>query len=222
MNPRLCAYFGNPWIGMFIKTNDEKTFVPVDTPQKLIDRLSENLKTEVIRLSIADSNLLGVYLAMNSNGVVLPAMAGGEEVSVVKKAGLNVYISKDKNNANGNNVLVNDYGALCNSRADKFEIKNAMDVLGVDVSEGKIADYPTVGSTCVANNRGFLAHFAASDDDFTLLKRQLKVNGAKGSINMGAGFIPYGVVSNKHGYVAGEASSAFELGRVEESLGYLD
>ncbi|MBS3068627.1 translation initiation factor IF-6 [Candidatus Micrarchaeota archaeon] len=221
MIDKLCAYFGNPWIGMFIKTNDETTFVPLDTPDKLVKKISENLKTNVVRVSISDSNLLGIYIAMNSNGVVLPNVATAAEISAVKETGLNVYISKDKNNALGNNLLLNDKGALINSNISKEEIKNIQDTLGIEIFEGKIANYSTVGSACIANNDGFLAHFNTSESELDDIKKKLKINGLKGSINMGVGFISYGVIHNKNGYLAGELSSGFELGRVEEALGYI-
>lgn len=221
MNSRLCAYFGNPWIGMFIKTNDEKTFIPRDTHQKLADKIPENLKTDVVPLSIGDSNLLGIYIAMNSNGAILPGIASTEEASVVKKAGLNVYVSDDRNNAHGNNIVVNDKGGLVNEHIDRQQLRHMEDTLGVELFEGKIANYLTVGSACTAGNNGFLAHFAASETELANTKKQLKVDGSKGSINMGVGFIAYGVVQNNHGYIAGEKSSVFELGRVEEALGYL-
>ncbi len=217
-----CAYFGNPWIGMFIKSNNEKTFIPIDTHEKLISKISANLKTEVIKLSICDSNLLGIYLAMNSNGIIVPNIASDAEVELIKKSGLNVYISKDKNNAFGNNILVNDKGALVNENIDQKELKNIEDALGVEAITGKIANHTTVGSACIANNAGFLAHFATTDSEFDVIKKHLKVDGAKGSINMGVGFISFGVVQNKNSYLSGEKSSAFELGRVEEALGYLD
>jgi len=45
---------------------------------------------------------------MNSNGVVLPNVARDEEIQALRKAGLNVYVSKDKHNAIGNNVAANN------------------------------------------------------------------------------------------------------------------
>ena len=114
MNSRLCAYFGNPWVGMFVKTNNEKTFVPIDANEKLIKIISDNLGTEVIPLSMGDSNLLGVYIAMNSNGVVLPNIATSAEIAIVKKTGINVYVSNERNNAHGNNIAVNDNSAIIN------------------------------------------------------------------------------------------------------------
>ncbi len=221
MIDRLCAYFGNPWIGMFIKTNNETTFVPLDIQEKFVKKISENLKTNIIRVSVSDSNLLGIYIAMNSNGAILPNVTTEAEISIIKESGLNIYVSKDKNNALGNNLLLNDKGALINNNVAKEEVKNIQDTLGIEVFEGRIGGYSTVGSACIANNNGFLAHFNTNEPELNDIKKKLKISGLKGSINMGVGFISYGVIHNKNGYLAGERSSGFELGRVEEALGYI-
>lgn len=206
---------------MFVKTNNEKTFVPLDVHDKFVEQLATELKTEVLRVSIGYSNLIGVYLAMNKNGVILPNIASEEEITAIKKSGLNVYVSKDKFNALGNNLLVTDKGALASGTVSNEELKLVQDVLGVEVAQTTVANYKTVGSTICANNRGFIAHFGATDAELKKIRNHLKVNGTKGSINMGVGFIGYGVVANDYGYVAGGQSSSFELGRVEETLEYI-
>jgi len=217
----LCAYFGNTWVGMFIKSNNEKTFVPPDCSEKFIKIIEENLKTEVAVLSLGESNLLGIYMALNTNGAVLPNTTMKEEAVVLKEHGLNVYVSNEKHNAHGNNIVVNDNGGLINERVSTEEKRKIEDVLGVELLESKIAGYNTVGSACLATNRGFLAHYAASEKELRLLKETLKVPGNVGTVNIGVGFISYGVIANTNGYVAGEKTSGFELGRVEEALGLI-
>jgi translation initiation factor 6 len=215
------AYFGNPWIGMFIKTNDEVTVLPIDSMKKIEDMLETRLQTKLLRLSIADSNLLGVYVAMNSNGVVLPNIAREAEIAAIKKCGLNVYISKDKNNANGNNIAVNDKGGVVNPYIERSEIGALSDALGVELVQTTIANHSTVGSACLATNTGFLAHYKASEQEMMQLKDVLKVHGNKGTINTGTGFVSYGAIVNKNGYVVGENTTAFEIGRLEEALGLI-
>jgi len=215
------AYFGNPWLGMFIKTNDEVTMLPTDSMQKVEDMLKERLKTTTIRTNIADCNLLGMYTAMNSNGVVLPNVARDEEIAALKKAGLNIYVCKDNHNANGNNIAVNDKGGIVNPYVSKEESKAIGDTLGVELVSMRLAGHSTVGSACIATNQGFLAHYKASDDDLSNLKDALKVDGKKGTVNTGTGFVAFGAVANSKGYVAGEATTAFELGRLEEALGLI-
>ena len=45
------AYFGNPWLGMFVKTNDKFTMLPIDSMDKLEGILRERLGTTTVRLN---------------------------------------------------------------------------------------------------------------------------------------------------------------------------
>jgi len=218
---RTTTYFGNPWIGMFIKTNDAISLLPIDTMKKVEDSLSANLGTTLVRLSISDSNLLGVYIALNSNGAILPNVARPEEVQKLKEAGLNVYISQEPQNAHGNNICANDKGGIVNPHIPRDEVLRMSDALGVELVPISIAGYSTVGSSCIATNSGYLAHFKASDDELAMLKDAFKVDGGRGTMNRGTGFVSYGAIVNRKGYVAGEASTAYELGRLEEALGLI-
>lgn len=215
------TYFGNSWIGLFVKSNQTHSIVPVDAMDKLVHSIEANLKTEVVKMLVGNTNLIGLYVAMNSTGAILPNTASDEEVTAIRKLGLNVYRSNEKNNAHGNNLVVNDKGGFINPIIDKHEKKKIEDVLGVELLEASIARYPTVGSCVIANNRGFLTHFKADDAEIKLLENALKVKGTKGSINMGTGFVSLGVTANENGYVVGEQTSAFEMGRIEEALGFL-
>lgn len=218
---RKTSYFGNPWIGMFLKTNDSISLLPIDSMKKLDDAVSETLKTEIVKVGMGDSNLLGVYLAMNSNGVVLPNVAREPEIEALKKAGLNVYVSKDKHNANGNNIAVNDKGGIFNPNIEALEAKAIGDALGVDMAPASIAGFTTVGSACIATNTGFLAHFKASPDEMKRLEEVFRVPGGRGTVNTGTGFVGYGAAVNKQGYLVGEDTTAFEVGRLEEALGLI-
>jgi translation initiation factor 6 len=213
------AYFGNPWIGMFIKTNDDVTMLPVDSMEKLDKVVEDSLKTDLLKVGMGDSNLLGIYVAMNSNGVVLPNVARDEEVALIKKAGLNVHVSAEKHNAHGNNIAVSDKGGIINPNIADDEAKAMEDVLGVELVKATVAGYSTVGSACIAANNGFLAHYRTSEEEMGMLKDVLKVYGSKGTVNTGTGFVSYGIVVNKNGYIAGEHTTAFEMGRLEEALG---
>ncbi|MBI5046592.1 translation initiation factor IF-6 [Candidatus Micrarchaeota archaeon] len=213
------TYFGNSWIGMFIKTNNSVTLLPIDSMQKLESTAKESLKTETVKVSIEDCNLLGLYVAMNGNGIVVPNIIREEEIAILRKTGLNVYVSNEKNNAHGNNITVNDKGGIANPHLDSQELKKMEDVLGVEIVQMHIAGYYTVGSSCMATNKGFLSHYKASEDEMRAIKDALKVDGERGTVNTGAGFVSYGVVINENGYMIGENTTAFEVGRAIQALG---
>ncbi len=218
---RKTSYFGNPWIGMFVKGNDQVALVPIDSMDKFVDAVQEGLGVQALKVGMSDSNLLGVYVAMNSSGAILPNIVKDEEAERIRKTGLNVYVSKDIHNAHGNNISVNDKGGIINPNVDREEARRMGDALGVELVPMMIAGYSTVGSACVATNGGFLAHYRANDDELAALRDALKVQGNKGTVNTGTGFVSYGAIVNGKGYVVGEDTTAFEVGRLEEALGLI-
>lgn len=206
---------------MFISSNEQTTLLPIDSLGKVEEKLKESLNTEIIRMTIAESNLLGLYVAMNSNGMILPNVTTENEIAQLKKTGLNVYKSNEKHNAHGNNISVNDKGGIINTNISSDERKKIEDVLGVELIPMRIADYATVGSCIYSGNKGFLAHFRTNEQELKEIEDVLKVKGNVGTVNTGTGFVSYGVIANAKGYVVGEATTAYEMGRIEESLGYL-
>ena len=220
---KLFSYFGNPWIGLYAKLNNNVILVPNENNEKFVQVIHENLglDLQIIKISIANSNIHGVYCAMNSNGIILPNMVHENEILEIKKLGMNTYISKEKNNAHGNNLLINDKGGIINEHINPLEKKRMEDVLGIELQYSKVAGYTTVGSACIANNKGFLAHFNTSEQEMKNIEDALKVKGGKGSVNFGTGFLSLGFLANDKGYIAGEKTSAYEQGALEQALGYL-
>ncbi|MFA6530722.1 MAG: translation initiation factor IF-6 [Candidatus Micrarchaeia archaeon] len=215
------TYYGNSWIGLFVKSNKSHTIIPVDAMDKITDAAKQSLGTEMVKMLIGGSNLVGLYIAMNSNGAIVPNVTSEEEMQQLKELGINVYRSREHHNAHGNNIALNDKGGIINPSIGWEERKRIADVLGIELVEASIAKYQTVGSCAIATNNGFLAHFGASDDEMKLLESVFKVRGSKGSVNMGTGFVSLGVSANEKGYLVGEQTSAFEMGRIEEALGLI-
>ncbi len=215
------AYYGNPFLGLFFRANDSVALAPVDAQPKNMEAIKAGLGVEAVQLTIAGSNLLGLYTAMNNNGVVAPNVIEPRELAALKKAGLNVHVSKELNNAHGNNLCVNDKGGVINPHVDSAEKKRMEDALGIEIVPLTVAKFTTVGSACLASNKGFLAHYAANEQEMASLSDALRVPGDKGTLNTGAGFVGIGVVHNSRNFVAGDASTGYELGKVEGALGYI-
>ena len=216
---RKAAYFGNPFIGLFLSTNNSHTLLPVDSPESIVRRVEDSLGTEPIPCAVHLSNINGIYVAMNSNGILLPAGASEDTASMLKeKTGLNVAISPTPFNANGNNIAANDKGGVINPDIPASARKVAEDCLGVELTPAKIADFKTVGSCCVATNKGFIAHYSATDAEMGQLSSIFGVSGLKGTANTGTGFVSICLLANDKGFIAGESTTAYELGRIEEAL----
>lgn len=217
----LCDYYGNPWIGLFVRTNDQVTIVPKDSLEKFCDVLDNSLKTEIIRSSIAGSNLLGLYSVMNNKGMVVPSNTEPDEIALLKNHGLNVYSSKEKLNAHGNNLAVNDKKGIVSARVNHIEKRNIEDHLGIELFEVTVAGHYTVGSACALTNKGFLVHYGATNSEFERVSKYLGLAGEKGSVNMGVGFVSLGILANVNGYVVGSQTSGFEVGKIHSALGFL-
>ncbi|MBN2122404.1 translation initiation factor IF-6 [Candidatus Micrarchaeota archaeon] len=222
MKYRRAAYFGNPFIGLFICTNGKHTLFPLDAKQSLVDAVCESLGTKEVRVNIGGNNLNGIYAAMNGNGIVLPSNTpSGQAKKIGDETGLSVYVSKEKFNAHGNNVALNDMGGLINPNVGEKERVAMEECLGIELVPFSLEGFSAMGSMCVANNKGFLIHYCAGERAIAEIGEILRVKGMPGTINMGTGFVSIGLLANDKGYFAGEATSPFELGRVEEALEFI-
>ncbi len=215
-------YFGNEWIGLFAKTNNEYTIAPIDSPKKFVDALEESLKTRCILTTIGDTNLAGGYICMNSYGIILPNIASEKEKKYLEQeTGLGVHISESRHNAHSNNIAVNDKTGLINPNIEEKEKEKIEETLKVKLEYGRIAEYSTVGSNLLLNSRGFLANFRANENEIAEIEKKLQIKGSRGTINTGVGFISLGAIANDNGYVVGNNTTAYEMGRIEEVLEFI-
>jgi len=217
---RLSSYDGNPYIGVYCAANENISFIPVDSPSPLVKDIEEALEVESVKCTISSTNILGALLAMNSYGAVITSMASKEETALIARR-LPVYVIEDRLNAAGNNILVNDNGALVNPDMGKKALKKIEKVLQVDVAQGSVAGHKTVGSVCAATNKGVLCHPATSEQDLEMLRSVMKVPTAIGTLNYGAPLVGACMVANSRGAAVGFKSTPIELGRVEDSLGLI-
>jgi translation initiation factor 6 len=222
MGYRRAAYFGNPFLGLFICTNGKHTIFPLDAKGSLVDSVCASLKTEPVRANIGGNNLNGIYAAMNANGIVLPyGTEAAQKKEIEAETGLGAYVSPEKFNAHGNNIALNDMGGMVNPNVSEKERVGMEECLGIELVPFSLEGFSTMGSMCVANNKGFLVHYAAGERAIAQMGEILRAKGMPGTVNMGTGFVSIGLLANDNGYFAGEATSPFELGRVEEALEFI-
>lgn len=211
--------FGNAFLGLFARASDSVALLPKNCSEKLLNACKEVLGVEIAQASVANSEFIGLMCALNENGVILPTTIDSREASEIKKlTGLNVCVSKSKWCALGNNLVANSRGCIASPLLAKQDVKEISDCLGVEVVQAKIAGFPTVGSACVATNKGFVAHNEASDEELKFLESIFKVSGLNATANMGVPFVGISIIANSNGCVAGEKTSGFELGRITQAL----
>jgi translation initiation factor 6 len=80
----------------------------------------------------------------------------------------------------------------------------------------------TVGMAAVATNKGIIVHPRSTRAEIQHLEDAVTIPVGTGSVNMGTGLVGTGLMVNAHGYLAGHATSGFELGRIEDVFGFLE
>ncbi len=213
--------FGNPYIGVFCQSNEDIVVIPSNLSKKMELEIEKALEVETIKTTLSSSTILGVLMSINSYGAVVTNFSSDEELSVLQKK-VKVLRIPHRLNAAGNNILVNDNGALVNPDLSNKAIKEIEVVLGVETIKGTIAGMRTVGSAAMATNKGVLCHPHTIDEEIDRLKSLFRVPISIGTVNYGSPLIGACIIANTKGAVVGDSTTPIELGRVEEALGYLE
>ncbi|MEM0369115.1 MAG: translation initiation factor IF-6 [Pyrobaculum sp.] len=211
--------YGSSSIGVFMAANNLLTFLPNDVPEKVEDVVRNTLKTTIVRFSIAKSPLLGIFLVVNDNGVLLPSLALEEEIKIIKAMGLNVEVLNTKYTAISNLILASNRVALVSPLLEPQLRKKVGDVLGVEVVVDSIANNPLVGALAVVNSRGVLVAPEATDADLKKISEYFKTRVDVGTINKGKSFLRGGIVVNDKGALVGDETAGPELMRISQVLG---
>lgn len=216
---------GDPNIGLFAKASDKLCLAGNVVSEKKMDKVKSILNVPMVNVSISATDFCGIFLAMNSNGILIPKIVYDKEKarlkSVGKKFDLDVEVLSSKYTAIGNLVLCNDEGAVISrllSKSDKTKIEDCLDV---EVAASTIASISTVGSTSIATNRGCLLHRDAEESEISLVKDLLKVDVGIGTANFGSPFVGSCVVANSNGCIAGLSTTGYEITRIMEALKFL-
>lgn len=210
------SYYKNPFIGIFTSATEKYAFVPFDAPKKLTISLEEILEVETIKCSVGmGSTLLGAYVRGNSNGILVPSDSTDSEIKEFKKLGLNVEVIDAPQNALGNIVAANDNAAIINENLKSYK-KQISNCLNVEVFETPLI----AGANMVVTNKGLLLN---SDYESMLKKFEeiFKVRGNIGTANFGVPYVGICMIANSKGFLIGDKTSGYELGRIEDALGFL-
>lgn len=219
---QLLNFNENPNIGVYCRANDSVVFLQKNIQKKVKNKIASTLDANIVELSISDSSIVGSLLALNSRGAIITNFVDKETIHEIKNQGLDVFVVKDVINAVGNDILANDNGALIHPDIRNYSMKKIGETLGVTVRKGTIASHKTIGMAAVVTNKGCLCHPKVTDEEKLLLEKLFDVNVMIGTVNHGVPMIGSGLVANSKGAIIGNLTTGIEMGRIEESLGFLD
>ncbi|WP_256403547.1 translation initiation factor IF-6 [Halorubrum salinum] len=217
------TFTGSSYVGVFARVVDDLLLVRPDADEELAEALGEELSATPLQTTVGGSNTVGALAVGNENGILVSPRATDRERSrIAEVADRAVSELPGEINAAGNVVLANDYGAYVHPDLARESVTAIRDTLDVPVVRGDLGDVRTVGTAAVANNTGVLCHPKSTESELQAVEDALDVRADLGTVNYGAPLVGSGLVANDHGYVVGEETTGPELGRIEETLGFID
>ena len=218
MSMRLSRTAGTFNIGVSAVANESLAFTSPDVDDQFLRDLEEALGVKPFKTTVGGSHVTGSLIAMNSNGAAVSGLAEEAELEIIRKQ-IPIVLLPDYINAAGNNILVNDRGAVVNPDFPDSILKQLEELFGVEVVRSAIAGCNTIGSLCKCNNKGCVCTIDATDDDVELLKEVLKVQEVqRTTVNHGSKYVGSGVIANSKGALVGAATTPIEMGRLEDGL----
>ena len=211
----------NPNVGLYGYATDKYCLLGTEVPEEICSEISEVLDVPIIRMNIAGTSLLGVFLSGNNNCLLVPKIAFPNELEILDKHKIKYRIIDTKLTCLGNNIICYDSGCVVNNEYGEKEIKAFKEALKVEVVKAKIAGLNTLGSLAVHTKKGLLCHHEILEHEADLLKKILKVEVYTGTVNMGVPFIGSGILCNNKGFVIGDASGGPEIVNADETLGFI-
>lgn len=205
---------GTPYIGIIAYASDKLTVVRTGLPDSNIEIVGNVMKTDVLPLTMARTDLVGIFLAGNSNGVVVPYSIEPNEHEALSSYS-EVLVLDTKFTAMGNLMVANDHGCVIGPELSPFA-EELSSFLGVEVHEGIISGHKNVGSVAKVTNKGCLVHPETTPDKQEWLSEVLKVPVRLSTANRGVGYLGGCMIANSYGVVVGDISTGPELGRIDD------
>ena len=218
---RTITFAGDPNIGVFARVLGEIAIVPPESTDEFKTAVRNALEVTLVETTIQGSAIIGSLVAGNSRGVVVSGLATEEEIDLLAKY-REVLLLNESMNAAGNVIMANDTFAAVHEDMPTDLARAIGEFLEVEVIHLTLGGVKTVGMAGVATNKGVIVHPRATERQIALLEEIAKVPVGTGSINMGGALVGTGLLVNEKGYLAGNATSGFELGRIEDVFGFLE
>jgi translation initiation factor 6 len=216
--------FGGSLIGVYMEVNNKFLLYPPNLKRQNLSKFRSTFDNDFYPLTLNNSILLGIYIASNKYGVILPNIITDDEKAEFKAFlertdnSIEIGILNSLDNAFGNLILCNDKGAIISSLLKEYrsEIEN---ILNVETVIFDFAGTYLPGSIGLANNRGCLVHPLSTDEEIEFISSILKVDTDVSTINRGIPYLSSGAIVNDDNGAFGEYSTGPELARLTGVLG---
>lgn len=212
---------GSPYLGVYLRVGDGFAIVPHDVPRDVERDLARLLDVRIVRTSVMDCEVVGALVAANSKGLVVGGEVDARERRTLESLAP-LTIVAHRQNAMGNNILVNDSGALVHPEFSDEAVASLRRALGVPAERGTIAGLGTVGMAGVATNRGVIIHPRATEKEAAHVGAVLRVPVHRSTANFGVPIVGACVVANSRGFLVGRPTTPVEIVHLQEGLQIFD
>ncbi|MFA6088745.1 MAG: translation initiation factor IF-6 [Candidatus Woesearchaeota archaeon] len=212
----------NPNIGLYALATDNYCLVGYSTKDEEIEKIKEVLKVPVHKISIAGTDIIGIFCAANNNMLLVPEIIYDEEKKHLQELNIPFTVIKTRHTALGNNIVTNDQAAFVSDEFSADAKKLIRQALGTILRPGTIGGVMVVGSSAVVGEKGLLVHRDADQKEIEYLKETFNLPVDIGTVNMGSPYVRAGILINKNGYLIGSNSGGPEIQRADYALGFIE
>ncbi len=218
---------GNPNVGMFGLATDKFCLVGRAVKEKDLRELEPVLGVPVLQVGLYGTELVGLFCTATSDSILLPDIVSAHELKELKskltKLGVTVSVIKTEHTALGNTILMNDRAGIISMAYDREAVEAIKRAFPkVKFEQFDLCGLPTPRSVGIVTNKGGLFSANLPDDEIKKVEKLFGFEIGLGTVNLGSPFVSAGIVANSNGFVMGRNSSGYELGRADESLGFLN
>ncbi len=212
---------GNSLVGLYIVPMDDVVLVGPEVPTQFYKQLKEIFDAEIIRLTVAGTGLLGVFVSTNGKTLVVPNIIFEHEEMTLKKAGILYTVIDSNHTCLGNNIVATKKGVLINPEFESEAVEQIARAFSLPIKTDTVEGIPTIGSYIACNDKFGLATHQFTDKQLAELGNHLGVRLSSGTVNLGSTNISSGIAVNNHGFVIGEISGGPEVINADQALGFL-
>lgn len=216
--------FGRSLIGVYLNANNSYVLYPPKLLKPPLKKFTNTFSEPFYPLTINNSSLLGVYIASNKYGIIVPHIIKDDELEKLEKLldegdfSSQICVLKSIDNAFGNLILCNDKGAIISSFLSDYR-EDIENTLNVETVVYEFANNYLPGSISLVNNHGCVVHPLSKDDEIEYITSILKVDEVDVStVNRGIPYLGSGAIVNDNSGIFGMDSTGPELQRITSVL----
>ena len=215
---------GDPNIGLYALATDSFVLIGAELNKKQTELLNEIFQVPIITSKIYGTPFAGIFCAANKEVLLVPELIFDKEFNSLKKQLKGIVVVKKfktVHTALGNTILANDKHAIISADFSTAELKKIEKLMNVKIKKIEIAESNVPGAYGILTNKGAIFGSITSDSSIKELEKYLKFEVGIGTVSTGSSIISSGVIANSKGFLVSDNSSGFEIGRIDESLGFI-